>query len=403
MIADLLTGLGRANLAAGAAILLILLLRGPLRRRFGARVAYALWLVAPLAAAAALLPQPVTDTVLSPVILTANAAARAVVPSALGADRVLLGLFAVWLTGALIAAGLLVRGQARFMASLGRLEPLAGEPGVLRAEKTRVGPAVVGAFRPRIVAPADFETRFDVEERGVILAHERVHLVSGDAPINALAAAAQCVAWFNPLVHLATYLMRIDQELACDAAVLDRFPNARRLYGELLLKTQLAAQPLPFGCHWPAGSAHPLKERILMLKSPLPGRGRKFAGLMIVTALGLGGACAAWAAQPAAVAPRFVTAPVWTQRPTGEDVASAYPKAMRTSGVEGRAAMVCRIDDDGRLQDCAVAVEEPLKAGFGPATLKLAKRFRMKPLDGAGEPVSGAQIRIPVMFRLPQS
>ena len=86
----------------------------------------------------------------------------------------------------------------------------------------------------------------------MILAHENAHLRAGDARINAVAAAALCACWFNPLVHMAVYLMRLDQELACDAAVLDRFPRARRLYAEVLLKTQLAAQPLPFGCHWPA-------------------------------------------------------------------------------------------------------------------------------------------------------
>src|SRR5687767_69962 len=46
----------RANLAAGAAILLILALRTPVAQRFGARVAYAMWAIVPLAAAASVLP-----------------------------------------------------------------------------------------------------------------------------------------------------------------------------------------------------------------------------------------------------------------------------------------------------------------------------------------------------------
>ena len=54
--ADFLIQLGQANLAAGAAILLVLALRAPARRRFGARLTYALWLLPPLAAAATLLP-----------------------------------------------------------------------------------------------------------------------------------------------------------------------------------------------------------------------------------------------------------------------------------------------------------------------------------------------------------
>ena len=80
------------------------------------------------------------------------------------------------------------------------------------------------------------------------------------------AAACQCLCWFNPLVHLAAYLLRLDQELACDAAVIRSRPGARTLYGQTLLKTQLAATPLPFGCYWPARGLHPLEVRIGLLK-----------------------------------------------------------------------------------------------------------------------------------------
>ena len=56
MIIELLTTLARANVAAGAAILAVLILRQPARRLFGAQQAYWLWLLAPLAALAVLLP-----------------------------------------------------------------------------------------------------------------------------------------------------------------------------------------------------------------------------------------------------------------------------------------------------------------------------------------------------------
>ena len=53
MTAELIVALARANLAAGVAILAVLALRAPLRRRLGARRAYALWLIVPTAAAGA--------------------------------------------------------------------------------------------------------------------------------------------------------------------------------------------------------------------------------------------------------------------------------------------------------------------------------------------------------------
>src|SRR5690606_36008933 len=103
------------------------------------------------------------------------------------------------------------------------------------------GPAVAGVLHPRIITPADFEERFEREERKVIIAHETIHLANNDARINAIIALLRCLCWFNPLVHVGAHLMRIDQELACDATVIERHPKSRAIYAAALLKAQLAA------------------------------------------------------------------------------------------------------------------------------------------------------------------
>ena len=87
------------------------------------------------------------------------------------------------------------------------------------------------------------------------------------APLAA-AAVASCVCWFNPLAHLAVRAMRLDQELACDATVLERAPGARRLYAETLLRTHPAAAEPMLGCQWRSGPAHPLETRIRALAGP---------------------------------------------------------------------------------------------------------------------------------------
>ena len=66
MASDLLSLLVRANLALAAALLLALILRRPVRSLFGARAAYALWLVAPLAVLAVLLPARTVQAPASP-------------------------------------------------------------------------------------------------------------------------------------------------------------------------------------------------------------------------------------------------------------------------------------------------------------------------------------------------
>src|SRR6476659_3340337 len=87
------------------------------------------------------------------------------------------------------------------------------------AQAGKAGPAVLGFLRPRIVMPDGFQDHFTAQEQAAILAHERVHLARQDARINALAALLRCLCWFNPLIHLGSRWLRIDQELACDASV----------------------------------------------------------------------------------------------------------------------------------------------------------------------------------------
>ncbi|MDP3737406.1 MAG: M56 family metallopeptidase [Hyphomonadaceae bacterium] len=288
-----------ANLALSAGILLVFLLRKPVRLAFGASQAYALWLLPLLAALASLLPPRIIEIVVPAGVPPVDIALPAPedfasisrdTPVSMSLDpreiaRMLWEIApAIWVGGILLMILSLASSQARFMANV-RLG--------------KAGPAVVGLFRPRVITPSDFDIRFDENERDVILDHENVHLRRNDARINAFAALLRCLCWFNPLVHLAAHFLRIDQEMACDAAVIARRPQARRLYADALVKTQLAAHPLPLGCYWPPGADHPLTERIAMLKRKRPGQMRRRAGIALLVALAFGAGLAAWAAIPA--------------------------------------------------------------------------------------------------------
>ncbi len=294
MANDLYAWLIEATLATGAAIALVLLLRRPLRATFGAGAAYALWALVPAVLSATLLPAAI-EPMVSPMV--ANVAAEVV---ALPGVAVTPGidlrswLMPAWGLGVVMAWALLLRQQRRFLRGLGSLRQRAD--GLFESESVAGLPAVIG-WRSRIVLPRDFEQRYDAHERQLVLSHEGVHRRRGDLYASALVAALRCLFWFNPLVHYGAGRFRHDQELACDAAVLRRFPQSRRAYGDALLKTQLADQPLPLGCHW--FGSHPLKERILMLNRPQPNKPRWFAGFVLVALLSLATGWTVWAAQPA--------------------------------------------------------------------------------------------------------
>lgn len=399
MGAEFLAILIKLNLAVGAAILLVLLTRRFVRQQFGARLAYALWTTVPLAAVAVMLPAPVETAQPQAALATAPRSAQPApaYPQSLDlpVDRTVIGavptdlrwiLVAGWLAGAVFTLLLLAGRQARFVAALGRLRRDRAD-GLWLAERPGVGPAVVGALFPRIVVPADFAEQFDADERRVILAHERNHLASGDAQVNALAALIQGLLWCNPLVHLAVSRLRIDQEIACDAAVLARFPDERRRYGEVMLKTQLAPQALPLGCRWPPARVNHLKERIGMLKPVARGPVRRWTGAAAVATATLSLTVAAWAAQP----PRPAEPP--TANATSKANGRALFKAVRSGDADSvRSLIAAGANVNQKLRGDGTPLIEAARLGrLDLVDLLLAAGADPNlPLNGDGNPLIAA-------------
>lgn len=291
MLADLIAALVRANLFTGLVVLVILALRIPARRYLGPHTAYVLWLAAPLAFISCLIPGAEAET--DAAAAAAAAAASGPIFRALPPTVPLSAVAAVWLVGVTISVGLVVLGQLRFLA---------------RARAGQAGPAVVGVICPRCVTPGDFRDTFTEPERALIRAHERAHIDRNDPKVNAAITAAQALCWFNPLVHVAAYYARLDQEFACDATVMSGRSRQRRLYAQTMLKTQMAAAHVPLGCHWIA-APHPLETRIALLKAPAVGDIRRLTGAWIAAGAAMVSAYATWAAQPASPPrPHFVQA-----------------------------------------------------------------------------------------------
>jgi beta-lactamase regulating signal transducer with metallopeptidase domain len=279
MTAEVLLALARANVAGSLAILLVLALRAPARRWFGAHRAYALWLAVPLAVAGSLTPAAGASGAAGPVEVTSDQISAWLSTGHHGQTLVI-----IWLAGFAASLAFAASRQLRFLAAV---------------KAGLAGPAAVGVFAPRMVAPADFALRFTDEERRLIRAHERAHMDRLDARFNALALLAACASWFNPLAHLALRALRLDQEVACDATVMQRLPAARRAYALTLLRTQQTDWRRPLlGCQWLEPAAHPLETRVSMLARRPPSNRRRDLGLAALASLGLIVFAAGWALQP---------------------------------------------------------------------------------------------------------
>jgi TonB family protein len=299
MKTELLAWLINATVATSLASLAVLMLRKLLLRWLGPEIAYRLWVVVPLAAIVAVFSPPQFAPAPTPVAAPGVALAPAiqVLPQhawiASDADLWLLG---GWGMGLLALIALLVWQQRRFVARM-RLRPRAD--GSWRSGSVDAAPALLGLLRPRLVLPEAFEADYSDAEQRLVIAHERMHQQRRDPWALAICAALRVLFWFNPLLHVAAGRFRRDMEFACDAAVLRRYPDQRRLYAAALLKTQLAGSALPIGCLW--HHVPPMKERIMLLKQALPARGTRLAGTMLVCIATLGAAGIALAGHASAL------------------------------------------------------------------------------------------------------
>ena len=77
-----------------------------------------------------------------------------------------------------------------------------------------------------------------------------------------------------------------------------------------------------------------------------------------------------------------------------------YPEAARAAGLEGRVVLSCIVGLDGVLSDCVVAEETPRGKGFGEASLKAARVFRLNYRTTDGQTIEGARVKIPIRWRL---
>jgi beta-lactamase regulating signal transducer with metallopeptidase domain len=282
-------------LATSGLIVLVLLIREPVRRHFGARVAYGLWLIP----AARLLMPTLTETVERPVTMTVSprlmttqiTAEPLLLSSVVPSEPSLMDQVGGWPTILLtlwlgVAAGLFIarilafrRDRAAILDTSVELDWI-GEIQLIQSPAVS-GPVAFGIFSRVIAVPADFYELYAPHERRLALEHELAHHRSGDLVINLFAFVLLCLQWFNPLAWMAHAAFRFDQEAACDARVLDRAKAQDRAdYGRAIAKAA-SGRALLF--------ASALDRRNTLhrrLKSMLtnPSSGRRTAGRLIVLA-----------------------------------------------------------------------------------------------------------------------
>ena len=293
---DLLFEFGETSLAVAALIALVLIIRRPFARVFGARAAYALWL-----APTVRLFLPELNILQAPTLMeSASYTATGVITTApeitaQPIDWVGLGAaIALFLWFAVAVAWIAMRFEHQRLATRRAFASSAPAPETLRRQAANItnelglrrrpvlrlysdetGPTVMGLVRPVVFLPASFETAYTADERRLALAHEFAHIARGDLIASFAATVLQAVQWPNPFVHLAVRAFRTDQEAACDAFVLARCGggNAAGDYASAIMKSVRGSAPA-----YGLSLGHPLKERLMLLKRSRSSLTRRLVG-----------------------------------------------------------------------------------------------------------------------------
>jgi len=257
----------------------ILIIRRPFARIFGAKAAYALWVLPAIRLFMPSIERPalgsaIPDTISGfTEIMILPAMDRVAPVSATPTIDWVFVCAIIWLGVAGVWFGFQLLRQAVFLHRLdqdthlvgpmtdihtigqdvGQLLKLKRLP-ELRLGHTEAGPMVTGLLRARIILPADFSVRFSPTQQHYALIHEMAHIKRRDLWAALAVLAFRALNWPNPLVHFAAHKFRLDQEAACDAAVVRALgggADAAHSYGQTLVQAaKLSAQrtgPQPLG------------------------------------------------------------------------------------------------------------------------------------------------------------
>ena len=212
-------------------------------------------------------------------------------------------LLVAWLVGSLVVLATSVRRIRRFgrllsqstipaspqltwlAGSVGRELGLRSVPRVT-VTRARISPMTWWVHgRVQLVLPAALLVRTSAEELRWVLAHELGHVQRRDHLVRWLEWLAVVAFWWNPCVWWARRNLRLDEEDACDAHVLQRMSGAPKAYASTLLNVvEALARPGDRAPGMATGfdAARSLERRLSAIVS---GRARRSAPRALVAGL----------------------------------------------------------------------------------------------------------------------
>jgi TonB family protein len=250
-------------------------------------------------------------------------------------------------------------------------------------------PMLTGLFRPAILLPRS-AVDWPEARRNAAIQHEAAHLDRGDLWANFACTMACAMYWFHPLVWVLARRMRMEQEHACDDAVLEAgFDPAQ--YAEALVETARQAIGFPLlSCRMVDGTG--VKQRVVRVlalrERPAPrGLSRlKAAGTLVLAGVALAGPERIYQMDGSVTEPSVL-----------QSVEPRYTTAAAQARIQGRVLLSMTVSADGLARD--IVVEQGVDPGLDQNAVRAVRLWRFKPAGRNGVPVA-VKAKVAVNFRL---
>lgn len=336
-------------------------------------------------------------------------------------------LLAAWLAGAAAAglpllAGLLslwrLRRECRPLTS-GPAAELVAElrkrlglrrPVSLLLGERRAVPMTWGVARPVVLLPAE-SAGWSPDRLRTVLLHELAHVRRHDCLTQFLGCVVRALYWFNPLAWLAVRRLRIEQERACDDAVLNAGSSAAD-YAEHLLAvtTNLATHGFLAPVALAMGRAARVESRLRVILDPVRDRRpvrRASAAIAGLAALALLLPLATVSLQPRARAALPEACPVGDADQAADGAAQDQQGKLSRVREAVKKHSVRPVDekalDEGAIRGMVGALHDPYAEYFDPAQLAEFTRQTQGNVTGIGAQLRTQDKQVVVLTPLDDS
>ena len=301
----------------------------------------------------------------------------------------------IWLTGASVITAYVLMHHIKIWASIGKQRAI--HTNAYYSNKTTT-PMLFGFISPKVLIPFSFKSVFSTKQQALVLEHENIHRKHHDHLWNMSALIIAIVFWFNPLVWLALKSFRINQELACDHAVLkDKTDNEKLIYAKALVQCAehgSNALHVTRGLYPTFGEKRTMIKRLNAIKQPIRNNKVLAAGVLSIAAM----LTINTALANAPVAETKSDAKINQASPV-KRVPPSYPEKAAQQNVEGFVVLSFDITETGATDNVKVVKSVP--AGVFDKSAKVAlKQWEYKPRIQGGKGVRQTGLLVQLDYQL---